>query len=138
MTEHKAFEPRVLLRSEDSGGEVAIVEVLVPPRWAGPPLHRHDFDEAFYVLDGELTFQLGNELLTATAGQFAYARGGRVHTLANLSDDPARYLLIITPAGFERYFDRVAAENAGIEPPLSALGPIPEVSTVGPQISAST
>jgi quercetin dioxygenase-like cupin family protein len=138
MTEHKAFEPRVLLRSEDSGGKVAIVEVLVPPRWAGPPLHRHAFDEAFYVLDGRLTFQVGDELLTATEGQFAYARGGRNHTLANLRDDPARYLLTITPAGFERYFDRVAAENAGIEPPPSALGPIPEVRTVGPQISATT
>ena len=66
MSEHKSFEPTVLLRSEDTGGEVAIVEVLVPPRWSGPPLHRHDFDEAFYVLDGELTFQLGDERSTAT------------------------------------------------------------------------
>jgi quercetin dioxygenase-like cupin family protein len=136
MSEHKTFEPRVLLRGEDSGGEVAVVEVLVPPRWAGPPLHRHDFDEGFYVLDSELTFQLDDELVTATSGEFVLARGGRVHTLANLGNAPARYLLIITPAGFERYFDRVAAENAGVEPPPSALGPIPEVITVGPQIGA--
>ena len=136
MSEHRAFEPRVLLRGEDSRGAVAIVEVLVPSRWAGPPLHRHDFGEAFYVLDGELTFQLGDERLTAGDGQLVFAGGGSVHTLANLSDEGARYLLIITPAGFERYFDRVAAENAGIEPLPSALGPIPEVITVGPQIAA--
>jgi quercetin dioxygenase-like cupin family protein len=129
-----SFEPRVLLRSEESGSEVGVVENRVPPHWQGPPLHRHDFDEAFYVLDGELTFQLGEELWTATRGQFAFARGGVDHTLANLSDRPGRYLVVITPGGFERYFDRVAAENAGTEPPASALLATPEVSRVGPQI----
>ena len=137
MGEHKTFEPRVLLRSEDSGGQVAIVDVFVPARWSGPPLHRHAFDEAFYVLDGELTFHLDDQLVTATGGQFVFARGGRVHTLANLGEAQARYLLVIAPAGFERYFDRVAATNAGIEPPPSALGPIPEVTRVGPQIGRS-
>ena len=134
MSENKTFEPEVLLRSEDSAGEVAIVEIVVPPHWGGPPLHRHDFDEAFYVLDGELTFQLDDELWSATRGGFAFARGGRAHTLANLGDEPARYLLVITPGGFERYFDRVAAENAGVEPPATALAPDPEVTLVGPQI----
>ena len=51
---------------------------------------------------------------------------------------PARYLLVCTPAGFERYFDRIAAEQAGIEPPPSALGPIPETIVVGDQIGAGT
>lgn len=46
---------RILLRSEQSGGEVAVMENSTPGRWVGPPLHRHAFDEAFYVLDGELT-----------------------------------------------------------------------------------
>jgi quercetin dioxygenase-like cupin family protein len=46
--------PIVLLRSEDSDGHVAIVELI---GGGGPPLHRHDFDEAFHVLEGELTFQ---------------------------------------------------------------------------------
>jgi quercetin dioxygenase-like cupin family protein len=135
MTAHASFEPRVLLRSEESGGEVAVVENRVPPHWEGPPLHRHDFDEAFYVLDGDLTFQLGDELLTAGRGQFAFARGGVVHTLANLSDAPARYLLVITPGGVERYFERVAAEVAGVEPPASALKPYPETTVVGPMIT---
>jgi quercetin dioxygenase-like cupin family protein len=129
-----SFETGVLLRSEESGGEVGVVENRVPPRWQGPPLHRHDFDEAFYVLAGELTFQLGDELWTATPGQFAFARGGVDHTLANRSDRPGRYVLVITPGGFERYFDRVAAENAGTEPPPSALAATPDVIRVGPHI----
>jgi len=38
----------VLLRSEESDGHVSLIENVVPPHSAGPPLHRHDFDEAFY------------------------------------------------------------------------------------------
>jgi hypothetical protein len=56
------------------------------------------------------------------------------HTLANRSGAPARYLLVCTPAGFERYFARMAAKQAGTEPPEWALGPIPVVTRVGPQI----
>jgi quercetin dioxygenase-like cupin family protein len=123
-----------VLREEDTDGAVAIVEIALPPRWAGPPLHHHAFAEAFYVLDGELTFQLGDERRTAAPGDAVFVRGGDVHTLANLADAPARYVLVITPAGFERYFDLKAAEAAGVEPPASALQPYPETIVVGPQI----
>jgi hypothetical protein len=40
----------VLLRSEQTGGHVSVTEIVVPPHTAGPPLHTHDFDEAFYML----------------------------------------------------------------------------------------
>jgi quercetin dioxygenase-like cupin family protein len=138
MSEHRSFVPRVLLRGGQSDGAIAIVEVAVPPRWEGPPLHHHAFDEAFYVLEGELTFRLGDELWTGIPGGFAFARGGVVHTLANFGDAPARYLLLITPAGFERYFERAAAEAAGVEPPAHAREPSPETTVVGPQLSPPT
>jgi quercetin dioxygenase-like cupin family protein len=48
----------VLLRSEETGGRMSVVEIVVPPHNAGPPLHTHDFDEAFYLLEGELIFQV--------------------------------------------------------------------------------
>ena len=137
MTEHNQFVPRVLLREGDAGG-AAIVECTAPPRWPGPPLHHHPFAEAFYVLDGQLVFQLADELRIGTPGSFAFARGGDVHTLANLSDAPARYLLTITPAGFERYFDRLAAEAAGIDPPPSASRSYPETTVVGSCIPQDT
>ena len=63
--------PQVLLRSEDSGGHVAVVELSGGGR---PPLHRHDFDETFYVLEGELTFQLGDARVTRRAGELAASR----------------------------------------------------------------
>jgi quercetin dioxygenase-like cupin family protein len=123
--------PMVLLRSEETHGELAAVELGGRGR---PPLHRHDFDETFYVLEGELTFQLDGEVVTRRAGELAFAPRGIPHTYANLSGAPARVLLIVTPAGFERYFARLAAERQGVEPPEWARGPIPNVTTLGPPL----
>jgi quercetin dioxygenase-like cupin family protein len=110
---------RVLLRDAALGA----VEVTVPAGWAGPPLHHHAFAEAFYVLEGELTFQLGDERVTRGPSSLVHAPGGAIHTLANHSDAPARYLLLCTPGGFERRFD--AAPD----------GPIPETTVVGGPIA---
>src|SRR3954453_15021019 len=125
----------VLLRSEDSDGHVSLVENVVPPHSAGPPLHRHDFDEAFYLLEGQLIFQVGDVLVTKGAGELAFAPRNVAHALANRSDAPARYILVCTPAGFEPHWARVAAEAAGVDPPQWAQQPIPEVTVVGPQIA---
>jgi hypothetical protein len=51
-----------------------------------------------------------------------------------MSDGPVRYLLVCTPGGFERRFDRLAAERAGVEPPREALRPYPPTIFVGPRI----
>ncbi len=125
----------VLLRGEETGGEVSLTEIVVPPR-AGPPLHKHDFDEAFYVLEGELIFQIDDALATKGAGELAFAARNVVHALANHSDAPARYVLVCTPAGFERHWARIAADAAGVDPPDWAQQPIPEVTVVGPPIEA--
>ena len=118
-----AFQSTVLLRSEQSNDEVGVVEVSVPAGWPGPPLHRHAFDEAFYVLEGELTFQLGDQLASAGAGSLTFAPRDSHHTLANPGDTDARYLLICTPGGFEGRFDAEPSK------------PIPETIVVGPQIA---
>jgi quercetin dioxygenase-like cupin family protein len=137
MTGQRDLRTKVLVRGEESGGHVAIVENAVPGHWEGPPLHRHDFDEAFYVLDGELTFQVDDELTAVRPGELAFVAGGVPHTLAELSGEGARYVLVCAPAGFERYFDRIAAEQAGTDPPPEAMGPIPETVMVGPRIAQS-
>jgi quercetin dioxygenase-like cupin family protein len=123
------------IRSEQSGGRLAVVEKTIPAHAEGPPLHVHDFDEAFYVLDGELTFQVGDKVTIARRGELAFAPGGTPHTVANPTDGPARYLLICTPAGFERQLARRAAADAGVDPPDWAMQPIPPVTVVGPRIS---
>jgi mannose-6-phosphate isomerase-like protein (cupin superfamily) len=126
--------PKVLLRSEESGGAVSVIDNRVPAGFAGPPLHVHDFDEAFYVLEGELTFQVEDQIVTAGPGELAFAPRNVPHTLANLSGEPARYVLVCTPAGFERYFARMEAEQAGEDPPEWAMQDWPTVTRVGPRI----
>ncbi len=126
----------VLLRGEETGGQVSVTEIVVPPHSAGPPLHTHNFDEAFYMLEGELIFQVDAALVTKGAGELSFAARNIAHTLANHSDAAARYVLVCTPAGFERHWARIAAEAAGVDPPGWALQPIPEVTVVGPQIAA--
>jgi quercetin dioxygenase-like cupin family protein len=126
--------PRVLLRSEQTDGHVSAIETTMPAGAKGPPLHTHEFDETFYVLEGEVTFQVRDELLTAGPGEIAFALRGVPHTLANRSGAPARFVIVCTPAGFEREFARRAAAQAGVEPPEWALQPIPEVTVVGPRI----
>jgi mannose-6-phosphate isomerase-like protein (cupin superfamily) len=116
------MDANVLLRTEQSAGRAGIVEVAVPAGWPGPPLHHHAFDEAFYVLEGELTFQLGDKIATAGPGSLTFAPSGSHHTLANHSDGPARYLLVCTPGGFERRFDPEPRK------------PYPETTVVGPCI----
>jgi quercetin dioxygenase-like cupin family protein len=130
------LSPHVLLRSEETGGRLSVTEIVVPPHSAGPPLHTHGFDEAFYLLGGELIFQVEEALVTKAAGELAFAPRNVAHALANHGAAPARYLLICTPAGFERHWARIAAEAAGIDPPRWALQPIPDVTVVGPQIAA--
>ena len=124
----------ILLRGEQSSDAVSAIQITVAAGWDGPPLHHHDFDEAFYVLEGELTFQLGDELSTAGPGSLTWAPRGSVHTFANLADAPARYLLICTPGGFERMFARIVAKRAGEEPDEDALRPYPETTMVGPTV----
>ena len=124
----------VMLRGEETGGHLSVTEIEVPAHSAGPPLHTHDFDEAFYVLEGELIFQVDEELATKGAGELSFAPRNVAHTLANHSDTPARYLLICTPAGFERHWAREAAQAAGTPVPPWASAPTPEVVVVGPPL----
>ena len=124
----------ILLRSEQSAGHVSIMENIVRAGSDGPPLHKHDFDEGFYMLEGELIFQIGDQRFTRRAGEFAFAPRNVAHALANHGDADARYLLVCTPAGLERHFARATAADQGVEPPDWALQPSPEITVIGPQI----
>jgi len=126
----------VLLRSEETDSRISVTEIEVPPHTPGPPLHTHDFDEAFYMREGELVFQVEDTLVTKGPGEVSFAPRNVAHALANHSDAPAHYVLVCTPAGFERHWARLAAEEAGSEPPEWALQPIPEITVVGPQIES--
>jgi quercetin dioxygenase-like cupin family protein len=117
----------VHLRGQHSGGQLAVVEVLVAAGAAGPPLHVHPAHaEGVYLLEGELLVQVRDELRTGRAGEFFFAPAGTTHTFANRGERDARLLVTCTPAGFERYFDRLA-QGLGGGPPEDAIA-------VGPPI----
>lgn len=95
---------RFLATGEDTNGKYALWEALVPPG-GGPPLHVHSREEeGFYILEGEITFQIGDQRLVATAGMFANMPVGTPHSFKNESKRPARMLISIAPAGLEKMF----------------------------------
>jgi len=95
---------KVLLRGDDSEERLALVEMPVEAGFGGPPLHTHElWDEGFYVLEGEVRIQAGEDVVTATPGTFAFAPRGVAHTFSNPTESDARILVVFTPAGFERY-----------------------------------
>jgi quercetin dioxygenase-like cupin family protein len=102
------------LSAESAGGRMSAYEFATPPRTAGPPLHIHrSWDEAFYVLSGEMTFLIDGVTSLAPAGSFVFIPRGVPHTFWNASDAPARQLTVFTPSGIEDYFDEVTGVMAG-------------------------
>ncbi len=94
----------VKLASEETGGLYSILEAVTPPQ-GGPPPHVHsNEDEALYVLEGEVEFMLGEEIILAGAGSCVYAPRGILHTFRNVGASPSKVLGVITPGGLERFF----------------------------------
>ena len=108
---------RFMVGGEDSGGGFSLVEHPMPPHALAAPLHRHSReDEYSYVLEGELGALLGDDVVHARAGDLVFKPRDQWHTFWNPGDEPARILEIISPAGFERYFDEIAGALAAGPP----------------------
>lgn len=99
----------VLVSGEQTAGRYCLIDMSVPDG-GGPPPHRHDFEELFTVLDGEITFTFRGESVVATAGTSVNIPANAPHFFRNASGAPARMLCLCTPAGQEEYFARVGDE----------------------------
>ena len=98
---------RFLATGEDTNGKYTIWEAIVPPG-GGPPTHVHSREEeGFYILEGEITFQIGDQRGVATAGMFVNMPVGTPHSFKNESDRPAKMLISVAPAGLENMFMEV-------------------------------
>ena len=107
----------------DTSGAFALVEAVVPPG-NGPPPHIHSReDEAFYVLEGELQFYLGDSSFTATAGSWVMLARHSLHFFKNTGTKPARILIMVTPAGLENFFLEVGREAVDGETEPVAVTP---------------
>src|SRR6187200_705517 len=115
---------RFLATGEDTDGKYAQWEAIVPPG-GGPPPHVHSREEeGFFILDGEITFTVNGEKIVAKAGTFANMPVGTPHSFKNESDQPARMLISVAPAGLEKMFFEVGAPLA--EGVTTALPPTKE------------
>jgi mannose-6-phosphate isomerase-like protein (cupin superfamily) len=92
---------------EETGEAYALCEVIVAPGGgrADPSAHREN--ESFYVQDGEIEFQLDDRTLVATAGTFLHSPKGQLHRFTNTTSVPAKLLVWVTPAGFEKFIAEV-------------------------------
>lgn len=110
---------RFMISGIESGGGFSLVEHPLPPRALGAPLHRHTHeDEYSYVLEGRVGALLGNDVVTGEVGDLIFKPRGQWHSFWNAGDEPARILEIISPAGFERYFEEIVDLGgvAGVDP----------------------
>jgi quercetin dioxygenase-like cupin family protein len=88
---------RFLATGEDTNGKYALVEAFVSPG-GGPPPHVHSREEeGFYVLEGEITFTIGDKRLVASAGMFAKLPVGTPHSFKNERSKPAKILISVAP-----------------------------------------
>jgi mannose-6-phosphate isomerase-like protein (cupin superfamily) len=99
---------RFMVDGAESGGGFSLVEHPMSPRALAAPLHRHAReDEYSYVLEGRMGALLGDEELVAEQGDLVFKPRNQWHTFWNAGDEPARILEIISPAGFEKYFEEL-------------------------------
>lgn len=127
------------IRAEDTGGALAAFESVAAPG-EGPPLHLHqEQDEILYVLEGTLRVRLGDKVRDAPAGTFVFIPKQSVHTWQNVGREPARILVIVAPAGLERFFERFAALPADVSPAeaFREYGPEVGMKILGPPLSES-
>jgi quercetin dioxygenase-like cupin family protein len=115
---------RFLCDSGRTGKAWSMMETILP-KDSGPPLHEHPWDEAYYVIEGEVRFLLGSEAKVVGAGDFLYAPGGTLHGFQGLSDQPARVLILDVPGHAEAFFREVEREVKDLP------GDLPKVPAIG-------
>jgi mannose-6-phosphate isomerase-like protein (cupin superfamily) len=116
----------VKLDTAEAAGRFSVVEA-VAFRATEPPLHvHHREDEAWYVLDGAMTFHVGGEALAATSGAFVLAPMGLPHTFT-VDVEPTRVLVLAAPSGFERFALDLGSPASSDEPPVGLEMPRPDV-----------
>ncbi|MBD2463495.1 cupin domain-containing protein [Oscillatoria sp. FACHB-1407] len=121
--------------SQDTNGMYSLMEMVVYPQ-TGSPLHIHSReDESFLVQSGEIQFQIEEQTLTATSGTFIYSPRGQRHRFANISDQPAKVLCWMTPAGLEQFFMEIGtpADDPTAPPPPVTEADIQKTIALAPQ-----
>jgi quercetin dioxygenase-like cupin family protein len=114
---------RFLCEAKETGGSWSLFEEEVP-LGMGPPPHRHDWDEAYYILDGEVEFQIDGQSVTSKSGDFNYLPRNTVHGFKGASVKSARVLIFASPAHGSEFFRELSSSIKSLPDDASR---IPEI-----------
>ena len=111
----------ILVTGTDTAGRYTLIDMHVPPG-GGPPPHRHDFEEMFTMLDGEVEFTFRGETVVARIGETVNVPANAPHSFRNASDRPARLLCMCSPSGQEEFFLEIGSRVPDRTAPPPKLG----------------
>jgi mannose-6-phosphate isomerase-like protein (cupin superfamily) len=113
---------RFMLDGDETGERLSVVEHPLGPRALAAPLHRHNLeDEYSYVVEGRMGALLGDDVVVAEVGDLVHKPRGQWHTFWNAGDEPCRIIEIISPAGFEKFFEELVDMGGVAETSPEAL-----------------
>jgi quercetin dioxygenase-like cupin family protein len=101
----------ILLSGNDTNGRYCLIDMLIPPG-GGPSPHRHDFEESFTVLEGEIKATFRGEKSVVRSGETINIPANAPHSFTNASKHTVRLLCICAPAGLEEFFAQVGVAVA--------------------------
>jgi mannose-6-phosphate isomerase-like protein (cupin superfamily) len=118
---------RFMIDGAEAGDRFSLVEHPMSPRALAAPLHLHTReDEYSFVLEGRMGALLGDEVVEAGPGDLVFKPRNQWHTFWNAGDEPCRILEIISPAGFERFFQELVAMGGVLKADPEAIAQLNE------------
>ena len=112
----------ITVTGEDTAGRFCLMDMHIPPG-GGPPPHRHDFEETFILLEGELEATFRGKKRIVRAGETVHIPANAPHQFHNVSSQPVRMLCICSPAGQEEFFAKIGVPVATRTTPPPPLTP---------------
>ena len=110
-----------LVTGEESGGSYFTLEIIVAPNnGPGPHLHQNE-EEQFYVVEGELTYRVGDKTMQVSTGDFIHIPRGTVHSFKN-GPEPSKLLATFSPTGIEKFFQEIGepvVDRSASPPPIT-------------------
>lgn len=101
----------IRIHGRDTGGVLSVVESHDVPGGGPPPHIHHREDETFQIIEGDYEFTVGDKTILAKPGTTLFAPRGIPHTYRYLGNTPGKLMCVITPSGFEGFFDEIGALN---------------------------